>query len=84
MPNGSGFDLATYVEKEKLSLKVVLTSGFADTRDPALEYRALTENMLHKPCSRDALLRKVRAVLDRGNRSPGLATGTGRSPHRRI
>ncbi|MCZ6640734.1 MAG: response regulator [Gammaproteobacteria bacterium] len=64
MPNGSGFDLATYVESERLPVKVLLTSGYADTKDRALEFSALTENMLQKPYDRDALLRKVRATLD--------------------
>jgi nitrogen-specific signal transduction histidine kinase/CheY-like chemotaxis protein len=64
MPNGSGFELAKYVEQQQLPSKLLLTSGYYDAKALSPAYQVLTDNMLAKPYDRETLLRKVREILD--------------------
>lgn len=65
MPNGlSGVDLATRLRKEKPSLKVVLTSGYADGTTGGGFTPPADMHFIHKPYKPRALAQTVRTALD--------------------
>lgn len=64
MPEMSGAALAEILQREREGLRVLFISGYADE---ALAHHGVLDegmHMLSKPYSREALLRKVRQVLD--------------------
>jgi PAS domain S-box-containing protein len=65
MPGGmSGFDLAAWARKNVPSVRVLLTSGFADDVARAGETAAQGLEILRKPYTADELARALRAALD--------------------
>jgi CheY-like chemotaxis protein len=64
MPDGSGSELAQRVTKRKPDTKILFMSGYTD--DAVVRHGILQAGIayLQKPFSREALLRKVREVLD--------------------
>ena len=69
MPGLSGKDLADHLTARRPSLKVVYMSGYTET---AVTHRGVLlegVSFVHKPFTRDALLVKVREVLDGDRRS---------------
>jgi two-component system cell cycle sensor histidine kinase/response regulator CckA len=66
MPEMSGAALAEILQRERQGIKVLFISGYADE---ALAHHGVLDesvHMLSKPYSREALLKKVRQVLDAG------------------
>jgi CheY-like chemotaxis protein len=61
MPYMGGAELAHQLRARRLSLKLICISGYSGNIDADL-----SADFLAKPFSRDALLAKVREVLDRG------------------
>jgi two-component system cell cycle sensor histidine kinase/response regulator CckA len=61
MPTMGGLELARRLRARRPSMKLLCVSGYPGTDVPFLE-----AEFLAKPFSRDALLAKVREVLDRG------------------
>ena len=64
MPGFSGPILAERLRAVRPEMKVLYTSGYAD--DEVAQHRLIAADRayLEKPFSRDALIRKVREVLD--------------------
>jgi two-component system cell cycle sensor histidine kinase/response regulator CckA len=60
MPYMGGGELAQHLRARRKTLKLLCISGYPGTLDPDL-----AADFLAKPFSRDALLSKVREVLDR-------------------
>jgi two-component system cell cycle sensor histidine kinase/response regulator CckA len=60
MPYMGGAELAQHLRARRRTLKLLCVSGYPAMGDPEL-----TSDFLAKPFSRDALLAKVREVLDR-------------------
>ncbi len=60
MPYMGGGELAHHLRARRLSLKLICISGYPGSMD-----EDLAADFLSKPFSRDALLNKVREVLDR-------------------
>jgi two-component system cell cycle sensor histidine kinase/response regulator CckA len=60
MPYMGGGELAQHLRARRLTLKLICISGYPGTMDANL-----SADFLAKPFSRDALLNKVREVLDR-------------------
>jgi two-component system, cell cycle sensor histidine kinase and response regulator CckA len=60
MPYMGGAELAHHLRARRLSLKLICISGYPGSMDDDL-----AADFLSKPFSRDALLNKVREVLDR-------------------
>ena len=64
MPNMDGYQLATEISKLYPSIRLQLVSGYSDDRHHNEADKKLSENILYKPYSSDALLEKVRTSLD--------------------
>lgn len=64
MPEMDGFQLAAIVLKKYPSVKIQLTSGFSDGRHEAMSNDTLYNNLLSKPYHSEALLKKIRELLD--------------------
>jgi two-component system, cell cycle sensor histidine kinase and response regulator CckA len=64
MPGMSGIELAEEFAKIRPETKVLYTSGFADDAIARHGGLASDTSFLEKPFTRDALLRKVRGILD--------------------
>ncbi len=64
MPVMSGVDLSKRVMAIRPGVKVLYTSGYADQALVHQELLAPGTAFLQKPFTREALLRKVREVLD--------------------
>jgi PAS domain S-box-containing protein len=70
MPGGiDGIDLARRLQRDRPALKVLLTTGYGSSGDSARRQDLARHDVLAKPYSPEALLRKVRACIDRP-RSP--------------
>jgi CheY-like chemotaxis protein len=69
MPGMSGIELAAELRRTAPALEVLYMSGYFDTSlaDPSIDP---AHELVEKPFSPDALLRKVRAALDRAARGP--------------
>jgi PAS domain S-box-containing protein len=64
MPGMSGIELAQEFAKIRPETKLLYTSGYADDAIARCGGLASDASFLEKPFTRDALLRKVRAILD--------------------
>lgn len=64
MPGMSGVELAKKVETLYPEIKIQLVSGYAGSHDDADKNTPNLRTLLNKPYSADALLRRVREVLD--------------------
>lgn len=64
MPGMSGIELSEELAKIRPETKVLYTSGYAD--DAIARHGGLASDVsfLEKPFTRDALIRKVRSILD--------------------
>jgi len=74
MPGMSGWSLAKSLRALQPNLKILFVSGYTDVGVVDNELLKATDAFLQKPISVDALMRKVREVLD-GNRHPGVVDG---------
>ncbi len=64
MPNMDGCQLAEIVQQRYPHIKIQLVSGFADDRHHCVINNDLHKNMMYKPCSSQAILVRVRHLLD--------------------
>lgn len=71
MPEMTGFDLADQLVKLRPGTKVLYMSGHSKTIVHQRLFKAETP-LIQKPFDLDALLRKVREVLDSANRSKAV------------
>jgi DNA-binding response OmpR family regulator len=75
MPGMSGLDLATDLDREYPSLKILYISGYIDSLAADALSRRSPDRVLLKPFSEQALLDRVRMLLDSGpRREPGHAS----------
>ncbi|MBE9539150.1 MAG: response regulator [Proteobacteria bacterium] len=64
MPEMDGYQLAAIVNQKYPKLKIQLTSGFADDSNMNTVNANLQKNLLVKPYSSHALLKRIRELLD--------------------
>ena len=64
MPDSDGYKLASIVQKKYPKIKIQLTSGFNDDRHAKMVDETLYENLLHKPFTKQSLLKCIRELLD--------------------
>jgi len=64
MPEMDGCQLAKEVQPLYPHIKIQMVSGFADDRHHGVINDALHKNMMYKPCSSQALLIRIRHLLD--------------------
>jgi len=64
MPDMDGYELALIVAQKYPDIKIQMTSGFTDNRQNALGDDSLHQNLLLKPYRAQALLSRVRTLLD--------------------
>ena len=64
MPDMDGYELALIVAQKYPAIKIQMTSGFTDDRQSALGDDSLHKNLLIKPYRAQALLGKIRQLLD--------------------
>lgn len=64
MPDMDGYQLAEIVEEKYPHIKIQLASGFSDNRHVNAENQSLHENVLDKPYHSNALLLRVRELLN--------------------
>jgi len=64
MPDLDGCQLAKEVQKRYPHIKIQMVSGFADDRHHGFVDDELHKNMMYKPCSSQALLIRIRHLLD--------------------
>ena len=64
MPDMDGYELALIVAKKYPAIKIQMTSGFSDDRQSAMADDSLHQNLLVKPYRAQALLGKIRKLLD--------------------
>ncbi len=72
MPRMNGRELATRLSELRPGMKVLYVSGYADDVVRGGVHGALEEGLafLQKPCTRRALTRKIREILDSGRVQP--------------
>src|SRR3989442_4277766 len=73
MPGMSGIDLQDELAARKVSLPVIMISGYGDVATAARAMRAGAIDFLEKPVSRQLLLDRVREVLDADKQRPKAA-----------
>ncbi len=64
MPDMDGYELALIVAQKYPDIKIQMTSGFTDDRQNALGDDSLHQNLLVKPYRAQALLSRIRTLLD--------------------
>jgi len=65
MPEMDGYELAELVQKKYPQIKIQLASGFSDDRHlNKINNKTLHDNILHKPYQVNALLIRLRELLD--------------------
>ncbi|OUS12795.1 hypothetical protein A9Q89_05225 [Gammaproteobacteria bacterium 53_120_T64] len=64
MPDMDGYELAGIVAEKYPAIKIQMTSGFSDDRENAATDASLHQNLLPKPYRAQALLTKIRELLD--------------------
>jgi CheY-like chemotaxis protein len=70
MPNLDGTTLAKVVRNLNPSVRIILVSGSADTRDPRRQ-PPVDGAFLSKPCSGEILLRTLNRLLISRDEAPG-------------
>ena len=71
MPEMNGWELARQLKQVRPDLRVLFLTGYADTEIPDYESFEELGDILQKPVSNEALVRKVREVLERPLSEPG-------------
>jgi signal transduction histidine kinase/ActR/RegA family two-component response regulator len=66
MPQASGFELAALAQSQRPRMKVLCMSGHAEHPSVRRGIEAYRGELLQKPFTSEALLRKIRKVLDAG------------------
>jgi two-component system cell cycle sensor histidine kinase/response regulator CckA len=75
MPGMSGLDLATDLDREYPALKILYISGYAESIAADVIGRRAPESLLLKPFTQQALLDRVRTLLEIApRREPGLSS----------
>ena len=64
MPEMDGYQLAAIVKEKYPSIKIQLASGFSDERNMDKIDESLQQNMLIKPFNSQALLQRIRELLN--------------------
>lgn len=64
MPEMDGYQLAAVVQERYPGVKIQLASGFADDRHVGMVDESLHAELLHKPYQANALLKRIRGLLD--------------------
>ncbi|OUS09663.1 hypothetical protein A9Q90_02705 [Gammaproteobacteria bacterium 54_18_T64] len=64
MPDMNGYELASIVAVKFPDIKIQMTSGFSDNRQSSASDASLHKNLLPKPYRAQALLGRIRALLD--------------------
>lgn len=64
MPEMDGYQLAAVVQEKNPSIKIQLTSGFADETNMSMIDERLQQNILLKPFNSQALLQRVNTLLN--------------------
>ena len=64
MPEMDGYELVARVKEKYPDVKVLLMSGFSDTRHENMVDEALHKNLLAKPFKLQSLLKKIRDLLN--------------------
>ena len=64
MPEMDGYQLAAVVQEKNPSIKIQLTSGFADETNMSMIDEILQQNILLKPFNSQALLQRIDALLN--------------------
>lgn len=64
MPNMDGYELASIVQNKYPKIKIQMASGFSNKEYKDMEGNDLYEKSLSKPYSSQALLKKIRGLLD--------------------
>jgi CheY-like chemotaxis protein len=74
MPGMSGREVASYLTAKRPDMRVIYMSGY--TNDVIAHHGVLDSGMsfIEKPFSQETLMRKLREVLDRPEKVPGLIT----------
>lgn len=73
MPEMDGYQLAEFVTENYPSVKIQLASGFTDNRHQRMTDDSLTRHILRKPYASEALLKRVRELLDQKPVTPKLS-----------
>lgn len=68
MPEMDGYELAATIQKKYPDKKILLASGFTDERHKDLIDDELQKNLISKPYNIQALLKKIRELLDQPKR----------------
>jgi len=76
MPDLDGCQLAKEVRRLYPHIKIQMVSGFADDRHHGIVDDELHKNMMYKPCSSQALLIRIRHLLDEDPVEDELTTQT--------
>ena len=77
MPGESGIDLSARLRQQRPELAVLYISGYAEGSLPSRSALPTGASLLQKPFSSDALLGRVREVLDRATRRRGRRSEPG-------
>jgi len=64
MPQMDGYELTAIVQKKYPAIKIQLASGYADSHHANMVNDKLYQNIMHKPVNSQALLEKIRELLD--------------------
>lgn len=79
MPGMSGREFVARLDHDEVAMPVLYMSGYTDDEVVKRGVLDLAINFLHKPFATEPLLKKIREVLDRQERSPGISSVRGRS-----
>ena len=64
MPEIDGYQLAATVQEKYPAIKIQLVSGLSDTPHKDLVDESIHRNIIYKPYDAEALLKRVRELLD--------------------
>ena len=67
MPDMDGYQLVTHIKERYPRIQIQMVSGFADDRYTNMADETLFHNMLYKPYTANALLIRIRSLLDKND-----------------